>query len=205
VNRKEWIIAGIINTILLVVGVMFVLNNRPKDPVETSQDVPVSILAYCTEQQVKPCVVSFSLDANDNMLVNILLPDQSFPDFYLTIRRSANESESMYPCQRVKEAVNNAYCTGDIMPPGEMLHLKLISIKDSILLAEGDLSILGLVYPTVGIAVATTVPPATEDFSTETPISTEPFPTEPTEPPVIILPTFPETPPSYPNPPSPYP
>jgi hypothetical protein len=204
VNRKEWIIAGIINTILLVVGVMFVLNNRPKDPVETSQDVPVSILAYCTEQQVKPCVVSFSLDANDNMLVNILLPDQSFPDFYLTIRRSANESESMYPCQRVKEAVNNAYCTGDIMPPGETLHLKLISIKEAILLAEGDLSILGLAYPTVGIAPPTTETPVTDFPSTVSPTSTEPV-LEQTQPPIIILPTFPETPPSYPNPPSPYP
>ena len=203
-NRKEWIIAGIINTILLVVGVMFVLNNRPKDPVETSQDVPVSILAYCTEQQVKPCVVSFSLDVNDNMLVNILLPDQSFPDFYLTIRRSANESESMYPCQRVKEAVNNAYCTGDIMPPGEMLHLKLISIKEAILLAEGDLSILGLAYPTVGIAPPTTETPVTDFPSTVSPTSTEPV-LEQTQPPIIILPTFPETPPSYPNPPSPYP
>lgn len=187
-NRKSWIVAGIVIAALLVIGVLLLLNVLPKDTMDTVQNVPVLNLAYCTEQQVKPCVVSFSTDAEGRMLVNILLPNLSYPGFYLKVRRG--EAETKYNCQRVKEAINNAYCTGEKLPPGEALHLMLFSIKDKILIAEGELSIIGLAYPTVGIAVVTpedtvTMPAMT---STETPTS------------LFILPTFTKTPPSYPGP-----
>ena len=187
-KRKTWIVAGIVVIVLLVIGVILFLNNRSSDTVDTSPNVPVLELAYCTEQQVKPCVVSFSTDAEGRMLVNILLPDLSYPGFYLMIKRGGTEIK--YNCQRVKEAFNHAYCAGGKLPPGEILHLMLISIKDRILIAEGDLSIIGLAYPTVGIAIATPQDTATMPITT----STE------TPAPLFVLPTFTNTPRSYPNP-----
>lgn len=194
-NRKLWIVAGIVVTVLLVVGIAALLNRHPTNIVDAIQSVPALKLDYCAEEQVKPCVVSFSTDINDNMLVNILLPDISFPNFYLKIVRG--DIESTYDCQKVREAVNNAYCIGEKIPPGEILHLKLISVRDAILLAEGDLSIIGLAYPTLGVAVPTLQ--ETPTVATEASTPTHESPTQ-TPLSLLILPTSTETLSSYPNP-----
>lgn len=193
-NKKLWIIAGVIFVILCVIGTVVLLSRRPDDTVQTVQDVQVLELVYCSEESAKPCIVSFSTDANDNMLVNILLPEMAYPNFYLKIDHGGGES--MYNCQRIRQANITAYCAGKKLPPGEVLHLKLVSTRDSIVLAAGDLSIIGLAYPTVGVAV----------ISQETPIISTEFPTQMVEPftptplPLLILPTSTKTPSSYPNP-----
>lgn len=185
-NRKQWIIAGIIVTVLIVIGVMFMQSGSTGEVAETIQGTPAADLVYCSEEQVRPCVVSFSIDADENMLVNILLPDLSFPSFYLKIRRGGSETD--YKCQRVGTALNNAYCIGEKMPPGEILHLMLISTKDEALLAEGDLSIIALALPTLAV-VSPTSETATPDLtttplagtSTMTPTQPQsPFPSKPT-------------------------
>jgi len=189
VNRKQWIIVGVI-IIALIMGMLFLLNNRP-DSTAPMFDGPVSNLAYCTDEQVKPCVVSFGIDADGNMLVNLLLPDLFYPDFYLKITR--DELDISYECQRIAASLNNAYCIGENLPPGEVLHLMLISTKDEVLLAEGSLSIIGLAFPTLEIVISTAVPT----------MSPGPTPTDffdfvlPTQTPVQF-PTQVSTPPSYP-------
>lgn len=189
-NRKQLIILGLILTIV-VLGVFVLLLNRPgkqTDPNFGISQTDVSELAYCNEKQVKPCVVSFGLDVDNNMLVNILLPDLSFPVFYLEIIRG--EINVSYSCKRITATPNNAYCIGEKLPPGESLHLMLLSTKDDVLLAQGNLSIIGLAFPTLEIAIPTDVPVTpgsigTPDFilstSTQVQLSTR-------------------TPPAYPNP-----
>jgi hypothetical protein len=185
VNRKQWIITGIIVTVLIAIGFTLWRMYRPDDIAETGESISILDLAYCAEEQVNPCVVSFSLDSDDNMLVNFLIPDLSFPNFYLKVTR--DEGDVSYECQRVESAPNNAYCTGIKLPPGETLHLMLFSVKDDALLAEGDLSIIGLAFPNIEIAL-----PTPTDASTETP--------SPTEPSSFNLPTPTQTQPAYPNP-----
>lgn len=185
-NRKQWIVAGII-LVLIVSGIMF-LQRSSDGPKEAVQNQPVASLGYCSEEDNRPCVVSFSVDARDNMLINILLPDLSFPNFRLTIVHGGGETR--YACQRIGSAVNNAYCAGPKLPPGEILTLKMISTRDESLLAQGDLSIIGLAFPTLGIALAT--PQEAPTMSIESPT--------PTALPLIVLPTQTETQPSYPNP-----
>jgi len=180
---------------LLVVGLIFLSSNDLSDPVETGQNAPASGLAYCADEQVRPCVVSFSVDADENMLVNLLLPDLSFPTFYLKI--TSGSVETVYTCQRVDTAIDNAYCTGPKQSPGETLTLKLISTGDETLLAQGDLSIIGLAFPTLGVAVTTPQVGAPTAlliaFPTPTFLSQFNLPT-----PTRTQPSYPG--PSYPNP-----
>ena len=152
---------------LLAIVITTLWINRPDDMSETSESKPVLELAYCAEGQVKPCVVSFGIDMDGNMLVNILLPDLTFPGFYLEIVRG--EASIAYSCRRITAKPNNAYCIGEKLPPGESLHLMIISTRDDVLLAQGNLSILGLAFPTLEIAVPTDV---STDVS-QTPTSTE--------------------------------
>lgn len=158
---------------------------------------PVSELTYCSDDQVKPCVVSFGVDADDNMLVNILVPNISYPDYYLKITRNGTDETSIYKCLRIRSSPNSTYCIGAKMPPGETLHLLLISTKDDTLLAEGELSIVALAFPTLDVSTST-------PEATLTPPSVSPTPTDLTFP----VPTKPQPPsptrtPSYPNPPYP--
>jgi hypothetical protein len=116
------------------------------------------------------------------MLVNFLLPDHSYPDFYLQVVRG--DVTVSYECQRIAAAPNNAYCLGEKLPPGESLRLILISSADGTILAEGILSIIGLAFPTLEITTATymptepfgttTITPTAVQFSTRTPIPTKP-------------------------------
>jgi hypothetical protein len=187
VNQKQWIILGVI-AVVLVLGLIFLSSTPSNNLPETGENEPMSGLGYCSEEGTKPCVVSFSVNAQDTMLINFLLPDLSFPAFYMKITRGG--VEITYACQRVSTAPNNAYCAGPKLSPGEVLTLKLISTRDETLLAQGDLSIIGLAFPTMGIAVST---------PQEAPTMLMVLPT-PTALPLFVLPTQTETQPSYPNP-----
>jgi hypothetical protein len=211
-NRKLWIAGGVILVILLFFGVA-VLRHTLADRSGGSKGTgegSVSELTYCNSNGDKPCVVSFSLDADNNMLVNILLPDLSFPNFQLMIERDG--LDFVYSCQRILAAPNNAYCTGAGLPPGEILHFKLVSSRDDVLLAQGDLSIIGLAFPTLEIAIQTPMdtPTALSDLTVPTPTPFDFAPPQATPPaypnpsypnPTFPIPTFPK--PAYTNPASP--
>lgn len=191
-NRKQWIILGVI-AVLLVLGLIFLSSTPSNNLPETGENEPLFGLGYCADEQTKPCVVSFSADARDNMIISLQLPDRSFPAFYLRITRGS--AETTYACQRLTGAVNNAYCAGPKQPPGERLTLRLISTSDETLLAQGDLSIIGLAFPTLGIALSTPQEAPTMLMILPTPTTDlfllPPLPTE-------TLPSYPG--PSYPNP-----
>jgi hypothetical protein len=188
VNRKQWMIAGIIVMVLLVGGILLLQVNNTDDPQPAVQNAPASSMAYCNDEGTRPCVVSFGVDVDGNMLVNLLLPDRFFPAFYLKVLRGGQEI--IYDCRRVNTAPNSAYCIGEKLPPGEVLHLMLISTRDDALLAEGDLSIIGLAFPTVDVVTST---PITATAGTPTIQATR---TQPS----VRTPTPTRTPSSYPNP-----
>ena len=176
--------------VLLVLGLIFLSSTPSNNLPKTGENEPMSGLGYCSEEDIRPCVVSFSVDADENMLVNLLLPDLSFPTFYLKI--TSGSVETVYTCQRVGTAIDNAYCTGPKQLPGETLTLKLISTRDETLLAQGDLSIIGLAFPTLGVAVTTPQEgaPTALLIASPSPTLLSPF----------ILPTPTRTQPSYPGP-----
>jgi len=157
----------------------------------------ISSLAYCDSNDAKPCIVSFSVDADGNMLVSLLIPDSSYPDFYLTI--STDNGLNKYKCQRVKNFPTNVTCTGTEMYPGTALKFTLISIKDDIVLAEGTFAIIGLLLPNPDAettATLTTESPTPILLEILTPLAIQPFSRIPT--PTELTPSYPN-PTSYPN------
>lgn len=203
-NRKRWIVGAVILAIFIIVtlvGGSFLLARLKRQP-QVHQRKPISNLVYCNSHNIKPCIVSFNLDADNNMLVNILIPASSYPDFYLTISNA--NAENKYKCQPVDDFPTNIYCTGVEMYPGEILQFALIAIKDDTVLAEGKFPIIGLLLPNPEEEITST-PATPEAFTTETPFETPtPFPLEiltplPTKP-IAVTPTPTSLTPSYPNP-----
>jgi len=163
VNRNHWIVAGVALIIIiflaaaLVAGILLI--NRTNDVDVANKVVETSQLAYCNDKQERPCVVSFGSDAHGSMVVNILVSGGGYPLFALQIVH--NDKTVFYECQRTSSLPNTALCTGEQMPPGESLHLALISTEDQSILAGGDLSILGLAFPTLGVVTQTAMPTET--------------------------------------------
>jgi len=196
VNRKRLIIGIVIALALVcitlsIVGVSWWRKyHQPK----AYQRTLVSRLVYCSSDNLKPCIESFSIDADGNMLVNLLVPDSSYPDFYLTI--SDASTTNRYECQQVKDFPTNIYCTGMEMYPGATLQFTLIALKDDNVLAEGKFAIIGLQLPNPQEEFTATPSLTEAPAMTEAPIETPtPFIIEIFTP----LPNASSTP-SYPNP-----
>ena len=156
---------------------------------ENSQRSRIVELGYCSSSNLKPCVVSFSRDAENGMLVNILTPASSYADFYLII--SGGGEENRYECQKVRDFPRNVYCTGRQMYPGLPLRFTLFALEDSQILGRGNFSIIGLLLETPGVEVTETPPGAESAAATEAPTA---FPLE------ILTPDSEAPIESYPNP-----
>jgi hypothetical protein len=170
---------------------LFLFNKWKSSQAHVGQRFPLQRISYCSSDQVTPCIVSFSLDSDGNMLVNFLTTGAFYPDFYLKIKQG--EVQHIYVCQKVNKFATSVYCTGAAMPLGDVLQFSIFSIHEDVLLAEGDLSIIGMALGTPEVVSSPTL---------GTPIT--PSPTEvislPTPTGVRLTPTrTPTLPPSYPN------
>jgi hypothetical protein len=213
VDRKRLTIGAaiLITLALFVMAGVGVQSWRKNHQPEAHQKMLVSTLAYCGPDSAKPCVESFSVDADGNMLVNLLTPTLSYPDFYLTI--SKDSVTNNYECQKVEGSPTNAYCTGKEMYPGEALQFALATLEGDTVLAEGKFAIIGLLLPNPE-GTATETPLATETLpATETPLATLTLEAVQTPTPILLqdltplpteslanTPTPTEPTPSYPNP-----
>ena len=186
---RNRLIAGAAIAAAIIILLIYGLIQWRKEQPRVGQGSPLAEVAYCSSEGMEPCIVSFSLDSDGNMLVNILTPGASFPAFYLKIVHE--NGESTYECQKVKEFPKNVYCIGEVMQVGKILQFLIISKRDETLLAEGKFAIIGLALPTPEGQLNLTVSPTPEG-----PLGT-----------VTVTPTqVKSTPsPSYPNPPYPNP
>ena len=183
-NRNRLYAGVSIFAALLVILGLSVLPSK-KQP-RINQRIPITKLAYCSANAVRPCVVSFSLDAKGRMLVNVLNSSSSFPKLYLKITHV--KGESRYECNKMKGFPMNVICRGQELLPGETLQFVLAKVRDDAILAQGSFPIVGLALATPAEALTPT-PTATPDLLKGTPGT-------PRSTPVLT----PGTPPSYPNP-----
>jgi hypothetical protein len=197
-NRKRLILGVSISALLIILVISgFILKERQSRQSSVDQRFPLQRLAYCSSDQVTPCIVSFSLDSNGKMLVNFLTTGAFYPDFYLKIKQG--EEQHIYVCQKVNKFATSVYCTGAVMPLGEVLQFSIFSIKEEVLLAEGNFAIIGLAIgtpeaissPTLGTPLT---PSPTGGLSLHTPTPVQKTPT------FTLTPSYPNP---YPNPKSP--
>jgi hypothetical protein len=151
-NRLTVGISLVVLLILIFVGVILLSQELRSRQAEVSQREPVPALSYCDSEQNTPCIVSFSLDTSGTMLVNVLTEGSAFPAFYLKI--SHMQGESIYPCQAVAGFSTSVYCTGKALPMGQQFQFFIHAIDDNRLLAQGNLSIIGMALSTVQVFIS---------------------------------------------------
>lgn len=200
VNRNPWMVGGtvILFLLMMIPGSLFLRNEWLSMQAGVDQRKPVPRLGYCSSDQVTPCIVSFSLDADGQMTVSILIEGPRFPNFYLRIRHG--KGENTYICQRVKGSATYVYCTGAPLPLGETFQFFLFSLNGETTLAQGNFPIIGMALgtpdifssPTLGTPSPSVTISATGTLpsGTSTPIQATPTPPTPSYP----------NPTAYPNP-----
>lgn len=195
-NRNH-LIAGSAAAILLLLVVIVAgvkLWQSMQEPPHAGQKIFVARLGYCGAEATRPCIVSFSRDGQGNMLVDLLIPSSSFPDFYLII--SMEGERYQYECENVEDIPTRVRCIGREMFPGELLQFTLFSVEEERVIAEGQFTIIGLLLST-SVAGASESTPFPTEFST--PVFLEGFtPVVRTPTPTATLSSYPN--PSYPNP-----
>jgi hypothetical protein len=137
--------------ILLAAG-MLLRGGWGNDQPQIGQRELVPGLGYCTADQMRPCILSFSLDTAGKMVIQIETQSAVSPAFYLKIRRE--ETENVYGCQKAGGFSRTFSCSGKAMPAGEMLQFLMFSRQNDALLAEGK-------FPIIGLALATPQPATT--------------------------------------------
>jgi len=147
------IAVAVVLVVLVIAGGGYLLSRLKNQP-QAQQRVLIAELVYCNSHDLRPCIVSFSVDGDGNMLVNLLIPASTYPDFYLTI--SNGVVENRYECQQMEDFPTNVYCTGVEMPPGEPLQFNIIALEDETILAEGNFAIIGLLLPNPAEEATTT-------------------------------------------------
>jgi len=135
---------AVVLVVLVTAGVVYLFSRFKTQP-QAQQRELIAELVYCNSHDLRPCIVSFSVDVDGNMLVNLLIPASNYPDFYLTI--SDGEVVNRYECESVEDFPTNVYCTGAEMYPGKLLQFNIIALEDETILAEGNFAIIGLQLP----------------------------------------------------------
>src|SRR5687767_2601449 len=184
VNRNRLMLVSVVLAvfiILLIYGLLWWQSRQSG----TGQRSLISDLGYCSSNNTRPCITSFSLDSDGNMLVNVLTPGLSFPKFYMKIIHS--KGENIYECEKVKKFSTSVYCVGEAMRLGEVLHFMLISVDEEATLAEGQFAIAGLALATPELArpsptVDLTASATPGGSKTPTPIRTPATPSYPNPP-----------------------
>ena len=184
VNRNRLMLVSVVLAvfiILLIYGLLWWQSRQSG----TGQRSLISDLGYCSSNNARPCITSFSLDSDGNMLVNVLTPGLSFPKFYMKIIHS--KGENIYECEKVKKFSTSVYCVGEAMRLGEVLHFMLISVDEEATLAEGQFAIIGLALSTPEFALPSPTVDLTASatpggLKTPTPIRTPATPSYPNPP-----------------------
>lgn len=164
VTRKRLILWISIVAVLVILAIsgLVLWRERKERQARIDQRFPLQGLAYCSSNPITPCIVSFSLDADGNMLVSFLTDGAFYPDFYLKVK--VGENEHIYVCEKVNTFATSVYCTGQTLPVGEVLQFFLISINGEVLLAQGNFPILGIALAGPEIFLS---PTPTDVFSPE--------------------------------------
>ena len=187
-TRTQWIagVAILSLFILTTAGVIFLRSDWNSKRARVEQRFPLQALNYCNSDQATPCIVSFGLDAQGNMLVSFLTSGAFYPDFYLKIKTETGEYT--YVCEKAYTFATSVYCTGKAMPVGQALQFLIISLNEEVLLAQGT-------FPIIGMALVTPI-----DFTAPTETATPTLTPIVGTPPEVTATPSPSYP-SYPGPP----
>lgn len=203
VSKWKWLILVLVGIIVaicifLLAGLGWTVFRPQADTLVPT--VQPDAFQYCGARLTSLCVVSFGRDAFGDTVINLYVPQKTYPNFYLKVIRASGESK--YACEINKAVKTSVYCSGDALNLGEGFEIQLLAEIDDRLLAQGTFTLTAFLVgtPPVGGAIAEpkiTLPSATTDSVETLTSSPSVFEIEPST--VTATATFTPDSSSYPN------
>ena len=102
----------------------------------TEEATPESYLTvqYCGTNPKELCLLNFGRDSYGNAIINLFIPDDEFPEFYLRIIRATDEM--IYVCNK-NEGSSTVVCQGDALLLGERVEIHITSTESYQVIAQG--------------------------------------------------------------------
>ena len=162
-------IVGLLACIFVATLVGRYLNERETRPLSV-----VANLASCDTDPNALCVVSFSADNLNRLVINFQLPYEGYPAFYLKTRY--DDSVNVYSCQALEDAPTRVSCTGNRAPLGQPIGMEVYAIEGDVLISQGTLIVSAVALPTTVQQTVTPTPGTVTPPPEVTPAPT--FPSE---------------------------
>ncbi len=176
VSKWKWLILALAGIVLMIC--LFLLAGlgwtvfRPQEEMPAPTVQP-DVFQYCGARLTSLCVVSFGRDAFGDTVINLYVPQKTYPNFYLMVLRASGESR--YACEINKAVKTSAYCSGDAINLGEGFEIQLLAELDDRLLAQGTFTLTAFLIGTPAVGDAVSEPKGKEPTATidvvETPTS----------------------------------
>ncbi len=109
---------------------------------------------YCGARLTDLCIVSFGRDAFGDTVVNLFVPSDQYPAFYLNIAR--NTGADVYECVWSKIDETSVYCTGKALNLDEGIEIQILAKLDDRLLARGAFTVNAFLVTTPQVGEAST-------------------------------------------------
>ena len=164
--------AGIVGLLVCVFAATLIgryLNERETRPLSVAAN-----LASCDADPSALCVVSFSADNLNRLVINFQLPYEGYPAFYLKTRY--DDSVNVYSCQALEDAPTRVSCTGNRAPLGQPIGMEVYAIEGDVLISQGTLIVSAVALPTTVQQTVTPTPGTVTPPPEVTPAPT--FPSE---------------------------
>ena len=145
-GRAPLLLIGVVTLLVLLIcavlaaGVNGWLRGRQQAPA-----VPGD-LTRCAEGAGGLCVISFGADVFNQMLIDLRLPEEDYPPFYLMVTDSRGSRR--FACTSPRSAPPTATCTGERSGLGETLEIQVFALRGDALLARGSMRLYAIALPT---------------------------------------------------------
>lgn len=163
-NQKILLIAFVF---ILLIGISIciasILFFTPTSTTEEPTAEPYTTIQYCRNNPQELCLLSFGRDVYGNAVINVFIPDEEFPEFYLRIVRATDEI--IYVCTKGEES-STIICKGDALNLGERVEIFVTSTESYQIIAQGTFLIKAIyISPEINqpATVSTPTPLAEED------------------------------------------
>src|SRR5574338_1668596 len=108
-------------------------------------------ITRCDLDATSLCIVSFSTDRLEQMVINFRIPEEDYPAFKVELIHAGNSQE--LACQTSSSAPSDVYCTGLRTPLGEAIELRVLATDGGKLLAQGQLVLSAIALPTLELTL----------------------------------------------------
>jgi hypothetical protein len=121
----------LIGTSICVASVLFF---APSSTTEEPTPEAYLTIQYCGSNPKELCLLNFGRDSYGNAIINVFIPNDEFPEFYLRIIRTTDEV--IYVCVK-NEGSANIVCKGDALLLGERVEIYITSTESHQIIAQG--------------------------------------------------------------------